>query len=127
MEKQQEQALAESRKLNPDCGCEQRGERMFNCRYHEGMIDGFEIAWQACDVYVRQEMLRLVLQLDIKEIIEDHETNYLQRPDGKWDWLCSCGIAQWFHGRQFAIDMTRAHWTDEIVKAIRSLINKGGG
>jgi len=34
--------LAESRKLNPDCGCEQRGSRWFMCSYHEGAEDGWE-------------------------------------------------------------------------------------
>ena len=60
-------------------------------------------------------------QIDIKEIIADHETSYIQRLDRQWDWICSCGARQWFHTREFAVDMTRAHWTDEIRKAIRSL------
>ncbi len=60
-------------------------------------------------------------QIDIKEIIANHETNYIQRPDGKWDWMCSCDARQWFHTREFAVDMTRAHWTDQIKAAIRSL------
>lgn len=27
-----------------DCGCEQRGERFFECRYHEGFRDAMEQA-----------------------------------------------------------------------------------
>jgi hypothetical protein len=52
----------------------------------------------------------------IKEVMEQHETNYVQRPDGRWDWSCVCGAKQWFHDRAFADDMTRSHWADEIFR-----------
>lgn len=38
--------LKESRGLNPDCGCQQRGDRMFSCSYHEGAQDAFSVAYQ---------------------------------------------------------------------------------
>jgi hypothetical protein len=36
-----EKWFAESRELNPNCGCEQRGNRLFQCKYHEGAEDGW--------------------------------------------------------------------------------------
>ena len=42
-----EKWVAESRRLNPDCGCQKRGSRQFRCSYHEGAEDAWEMAWQA--------------------------------------------------------------------------------
>lgn len=37
--------LADSRSLNPACGCDYRGNRWFCCSYHEGAIDAWDDAW----------------------------------------------------------------------------------
>jgi hypothetical protein len=39
--------LAQSRSLNPHCGCEQRGSQWFYCPYHEGATDAWQDAWDA--------------------------------------------------------------------------------
>lgn len=38
-----------------NCGCEKRGDRQFNCPYHEGFIDGREAGWNAAlDVFTEE-------------------------------------------------------------------------
>jgi len=56
----------------------------------------------------------------IKKLLTDHETNYVQRDDSKWDWSCSCGESDWFYDRESAVKRTREHWADKIFKAFQA-------
>lgn len=55
----------------------------------------------------------------IVELMDEHETNYVQKMERRWEWSCACGENQWFHEREFAVMMTRSHWADEIMKLLR--------
>ncbi len=56
----------------------------------------------------------------IVELMDEHETNYVQKMERRWEWSCACGENQWFHEREFAVMMTRSHWADEIMKLLRA-------
>jgi hypothetical protein len=55
----------------------------------------------------------------IKEIIEEHETNYVQKAENVWQWSCVCGQARNLSSRDFCMNMTRSHWADAIAALLR--------